>query len=104
MTTRHILGVDGGGTKTECALATLDTRTVAQARGGPSNHETVGYEAAAQTVADLVTELLAAAGTTADTIAGACFAMAGMDLEPDRDDIRNQIVTPLHLSCPHFFA
>jgi len=100
MSTPLVLGVDGGATKTECALATLDGAEVALGRGGPSNHESVGYDQAAATVAQLVTEALAHANAKIGDLAGACFAMAGMDLPPDRDHIRERIVDPLGLTCP----
>jgi len=102
MSAPFVLGVDGGGTKTECALAPAgnpDTE-LARVRGERSNHETIGYPRAAETVHGLVTELLDKAGTSTAEIAGACFAMAGMDLPPDREHIREHIVTPLGLSCP----
>ena len=95
-----VLGVDGGATKTECALATIDGKEVALRRGGPSNHEGVGYDQAAQTVERLVAEALAQADAEAGDVKGACFAMAGMDLPPDRDHIRERIVDPLGLGCP----
>lgn len=95
-----ILGVDGGATKTECGLATIEGEEVALRRGGPSNHEAVGYDEAARTVGGLVREALAQADAEIADIKGACFAMAGMDLPPDRDHIRERIVDPLGLTCP----
>ena len=92
--------MDGGASKTECALATIDGEQVALARGGPTNHEVVGYEQAAQTVRELVSEAVAQHGVSVSDVAAACFAMAGMDLPPDRDAILEQIVAPLGLSCP----
>ncbi|MBN1675105.1 MAG: hypothetical protein JXR37_28955 [Kiritimatiellae bacterium] len=95
-----IMGVDGGATKTECAVCTLDGEPRALTRGGPSNHEAVGYETAARTVGELVAQACAQAGTRTADIAAACFAMAGLDLPPDRDDIRRHIVDPLGLGGP----
>ena len=95
----YILGVDGGATKTECAVSGPDGEVPAIVRGSPSNHESVGYDEAARSVADVVGRALEAAQLSPGDILAACFAMAGMDLPPDRENIRERIVTPLGLDC-----
>ena len=100
MATAWYLGLDGGNTKTDCALQGPACPRMELVRGGPSNPETVGFETAADTVNLLVAQTLERAGATRQRISAACFAMAGMDLPPDRDAIRRQIVDPLELSCP----
>ena len=96
----YILGVDGGGTKTECAVSGPGGAEPAIMCGGPSNHEIVGYDEAARTVADVVGRTVQAAGIAPGNICVACFAMAGMDLPPDRENIMARIVEPLELDCP----
>jgi len=39
----YLLGLDGGGTKTECVLADSEGRIVARSTGGPSNPLRTGY-------------------------------------------------------------
>lgn len=94
------MGLDGGASKTECAIGRPDGFEPIVARGGPSNHEGIGYEAVARNVAEVVQRALDSAGVIATDIRGACFAMGGMDLPPDRDDIRHHAVDPLGLECP----
>ena len=96
----YILGLDGGATKTQCAVSVPDGADPTIMHGGPSNHETIGYDQAAAAVADVVHRTLAAAKLSPRDISAACFAMAGMDLPPDRDHIRARIVQPLGLDCP----
>src|SRR5882724_1450164 len=40
---RYVLGLDGGGTKTECVLMDESRVVVASSRGGPSNPLRVGF-------------------------------------------------------------
>ncbi|MBA4387719.1 MAG: hypothetical protein C0404_07040 [Verrucomicrobia bacterium] len=100
MSGKYVLGVDGGGSKTECAICTLEGTDQKMARGAGSNHESIGYDRAGQVVQELVCELLKESGIQEKDIAGACFAMAGMDVAPDRENIATIIVEPLGLSCP----
>jgi glucosamine kinase len=39
----YFLGLDGGGTKTDCVLADAEGRVVARASAGPSNPVRTGY-------------------------------------------------------------
>ncbi|MFH0963803.1 MAG: BadF/BadG/BcrA/BcrD ATPase family protein, partial [Planctomycetota bacterium] len=100
MSERFVLGMDAGATKTECALGTVGGRGLAVVRGGPGNYELVGFEDAARLAAELMSSALAQAGARKEEITAACFALAGMDLPPDREIIRRRIVDPLGLSCP----
>src|SRR3984957_12017541 len=40
---RYVLGLDGGGTKTECVLMDESRQVVTSSRGGPSNPIRVGF-------------------------------------------------------------
>ncbi len=53
----HVIGIDGGGTKTTAALADKEGEVVATKKAGSSNPRNVGLEGAAQVVADLVNGL-----------------------------------------------
>jgi N-acetylglucosamine kinase-like BadF-type ATPase len=48
---KYVIGVDGGGTKTEAALATLDGKILRVVRAGPSNLRNVGIKKAAENIA-----------------------------------------------------
>lgn len=100
MTRRLVLGMDGGASKTECSLATVEGVELALVRGGPSNHEVVGFDEAARCISDLVSQALGKVGAAIGDIRAACFALAGMDLPPDRPILRERIIDPLELNCP----
>ena len=44
MTEPHVLGVDGGNSKTDVALVASDGRLLAAIRGGTISHQQVGLE------------------------------------------------------------
>jgi N-acetylglucosamine kinase len=76
-----VLGVDGGGSRTVCVVADHDGREMARAFGGPSNHQSVGMDAARQAIAEAVAGARQAAGNP--PLAAACFGMAGLDRAED---------------------
>jgi len=51
----YIIGIDGGGTKTTCAIA-AGNNTVYQCIGGPSNFLTLGIEKTSQNIFNLIYE------------------------------------------------
>ena len=82
---RHgvLLGVDGGGTKTDVIVSDLDGRALGTGRVGCTNHETVGLEAAMSELARGVHGALTGAGATADDVVVAAFGLAGLDWHSD---------------------
>jgi N-acetylglucosamine kinase-like BadF-type ATPase len=81
-----VLAIDGGGSKTEVALVAADGSLLASARGGASNHQVVGRDAALAVLTSLVREVAAKAGLAAGApvAAYACACLAGADL-PDEE-------------------
>lgn len=57
-----VLGVDGGGTKTECVALSADGKVVGTGRGGPVNTNFVSSAVAARSLSDAARSALAAAG------------------------------------------
>jgi len=78
-----LLGVDGGGTKTDVLLATRDGRVVARARSGPSNHEAVGLDGALAALSQGVTACLSAAGAAEGDVVASGWGLSGVDFPPD---------------------
>ena len=70
------LGIDGGGTKTRCALGD-EARTLATAIAGASNVVRVGEAQAREALHASVREASAAARITPDRIANICIGAAG---------------------------
>lgn len=100
MTGRPVLGLDGGASKTECAVAAPGGARLALVRGGGSNHESAGFDGAAKVVRDVVGRALGEAGLRPGDLGAACFAMAGMDIPPDLAALERRVVLPLGLPCP----
>ncbi|GMU86593.1 MAG: N-acetylglucosamine kinase [Ignavibacteriales bacterium] len=50
----YIIGIDGGGTKTHCVLATRDKAPLFECSGGPSNFLMLGTETVSATILDLI--------------------------------------------------
>ncbi len=94
------LGVDVGATKTHALIADESGRVRGFGRGGPGNHELVGYDGLIRVLADVVGQAAAAAGVAVADIAGAGFGVGGYDWPSERDATMAALAT-LGLRCPH---
>jgi N-acetylglucosamine kinase-like BadF-type ATPase len=77
---RIAMGLDGGGTKTECVLMDESGRTLGRGRGGPSNSSRIGVEAAARGVREAATAALENAGLSMTQVKDVCAGLAGVAL------------------------
>lgn len=82
-----MVGIDGGGTKTEAALCREDGVIVALRRAGPSNYQTVGAERARTELEALLNALLDDAGVGAAEIELVYAGMAGVNGDEDRSRV-----------------
>jgi N-acetylglucosamine kinase-like BadF-type ATPase len=76
---RHILGVDGGATKTLAAVLDLHDRTLHLGHSGPSNEDAVGPRLAVKAILDATDQALARAGIAHAELSSAVVAVAGTD-------------------------
>ena len=72
----YYLGIDGGGTKTTCAVGD-ETRLLASATAGPSNVVRVGAFQARESLQRSVRQACAAAGITPEEISRTCVGGSG---------------------------
>lgn len=72
----HYLGIDGGGTKTTCALGD-ESRVLATVTAGPSNMFRVGEQRARESLHDAVRRACAAAGIAPREVACTCLGASG---------------------------
>jgi N-acetylglucosamine kinase-like BadF-type ATPase len=79
----HVLGVDGGTTKTIALVADMNGQIVGAARGGNSNWTGADVTQPMQVVATTVREALGAAGCTPADIEVGVFGLAGADWPED---------------------
>jgi glucosamine kinase len=78
---RFVLGIDGGATKTLAAVLDLTEGRVHLGRGGPSNQDAVGVDAAGQALFEAADQALAQAGISDRDLDAAVLAIAGTDTE-----------------------
>jgi N-acetylglucosamine kinase-like BadF-type ATPase len=83
-----VLGVDGGGSKTEVMVADLDGECLAVGRSGGSNWEGVGHDAAVEQIAVALDEALASAGLHRGDVVASAFGLAGIDWPSDVPPMR----------------
>lgn len=83
-----VLGIDGGGTKTDVGAVDGGGRLVGFASGGASNWEGVGVEAVGEVLAGLVSDVLRQAGVGPDDVRGSAFCLAGVDWASDTERLR----------------
>lgn len=81
----YILGVDVGGTKTECVVADEKEKIMGRGFGGGGNHQMCGIEKASESMQKAVSEALAQAGITLADVAYAVFGIAGADGPKDME-------------------
>jgi len=96
-----VVGVDGGGTKTDVIVADLDGDVVATARTGGTNHEMIGIERMIDTLDGVLSEALASAGADRADIAASVFGLAGVDWPSDVEMI-DAAIGSLELGGPRW--
>jgi glucosamine kinase len=75
---QYVLGLDGGGTKTECVLLDAAGKTIARCVAGPSNPVRVGVEAAVRAVEQVATMSLKAAHVNRGDVVAVGAGLAGV--------------------------
>ena len=80
---KYLIGIDGGGTKTDCAIADLSGKIINQISGKPSNFLVIGVEEAVENIFALIEEnLFALEGDFAD-VKQIVIGVAGAGREED---------------------
>ena len=79
----YVLGIDGGATKTLALAADFRGNVLGRGMSGASNYQTVGLDQAIAALKEASEAAMAAAGI--DRFEVACFGLAGVGRESDRD-------------------
>jgi N-acetylglucosamine kinase len=79
----YMLGIDGGGTKTIALAADFQGNVLGRGISGASNYQIVGLDRAIAALKEASEAAMAAAGI--DRFEVACFGLAGVGRESDRD-------------------
>ena len=83
----YIIGIDGGGTSTQGALADGELNILAEAEVDGTNYHNIGLEATRDRLEALLKELLTSADIRMEQVSGICLGGAGIDSENDREAI-----------------
>ncbi|HTU77829.1 MAG TPA: BadF/BadG/BcrA/BcrD ATPase family protein [Solirubrobacteraceae bacterium] len=78
---RHVMGIDGGATKTLAAVLDLEHKRLHLGHGGPSNEDAVGTQVAVHALLGAAEEAIAAAGIASSELGAAVLAIAGTNTE-----------------------
>jgi N-acetylglucosamine kinase len=86
---KHVLGVDGGGTKTHVVILDEEGRLLAEGTSGPSNYDDVGEEIARENIGRAVDAARARTHLPACPFDAVFLGMAGVVSAQDRQVIHN---------------
>lgn len=84
----YVLGIDGGASKTFALVADEQGRLLGFGKGGPANHQTVGFDAALRALEHAARDALSAAHVRPQDIEIVSYGLAGADLPEDFAMIR----------------
>jgi glucosamine kinase len=86
---RLVLGLDGGGTKTDCVLMDESGKILARSQAGPSNPLRVGFGAAIASIREAARAAVTEAGVSKDAkFAALCAGLAGAGPPESAEKIR----------------
>ena len=87
------LGIDGGGTKTDCVVLNEGGEIVGEGHGGPANALRAGYDVAFRSIREASAEALKSAQLRPADVTGVCAGLAGAG---QRSVVRRMTVFLIH--------
>lgn len=87
----YVIGVDGGGTKTEAAAYDMSGKQLGGSQGESSNPQAVTYEKAISNLKELFDGLFAQSGLDPSYCKAVCLGLAGVDSEEARAPFREAL-------------
>ncbi|MEM2940676.1 MAG: BadF/BadG/BcrA/BcrD ATPase family protein [Thermoproteota archaeon] len=88
---KYVIGIDGGGTKTEAALLNLNGKIISISEAGPSNHHNVGVEQSRRTIEEACVKAIRIAGVDANNVEIVVASLAGLDCSLDVNAMENAV-------------
>lgn len=80
---KYVIGIDGGGTKTQAALLKLDGEVLSCDESGPSNYHNVGVEKARRALEEVCLKVIRKAGVETEDVGIVVASLAGLDCNLD---------------------
>ena len=96
----YSIGIDGGGTKTDCVVLDADGSIIGEGHSGPANPLRSGYEAAFRSISEAAAEALKSARLHTGDVTSVCAGLAGAGR---RNVVRRTMVFLAH-EFPHAVA
>ncbi len=88
----YVIGIDGGGTKTQALLADTDGTILSEARGFGSNPQIIGYERAAKVLFNLVRECCGKIKQPVKAVHHIVAGIAGIGRPADKAQLQNALL------------
>jgi glucosamine kinase len=89
---QYVLGVDGGGSKTNAVIVGMDGNVLAEAQGGPTNLMTVGVKGAVPIIFDLVKSCAEKINAEATSLSSIVIGIAGAGRAVERTEFLNALL------------
>ena len=96
----YVIGIDGGGTKTEGILCNDSGDVRAFCSGGPSNHQYLPKQTVYQNIKNVVECLFRESGIRRKEVAGVFLGLAGAD-SPQDHQMLTELLKPLFKEIPY---
>lgn len=80
---KYYIGIDGGGTKLNAVLTDENLNVISKKIGGPGNFLIIGVEKVAQSISDLIVELLEESGLSIEQVKAVSVGLTGAGREDD---------------------
>lgn len=90
---RYVLGIDGGGTKTDAILVSPDGSLVTEEHAGPTNLQIVGTNQAATTIIKLIQDCCKKAGNSTSYIQSIVLGLAGAGRSIDKSTLLEELAS-----------
>ncbi|MGK7920085.1 MAG: N-acetylglucosamine kinase [Trichodesmium sp.] len=93
----NVLGIDGGGTKTEAILMNENYQVISSGKSGPSNYQSVGIEVAKNSIKNAIIQAVTNSNSHQE-ISGICLGLAGVGRPKDIEIVKNflqEIITDI---------
>jgi len=84
---QYVVGVDGGGTKTDVVLLDRSGNLIGKARGGASNYQVIGGKRLKEEILGCFSKLLTTTNVAANKIGHVFLGLAGAGRESDQKEI-----------------
>lgn len=96
----YVMGIDGGGTKTQCLITDLNGQVKGEGFGGEANYQLCGKEIAEASIRTAINHALNSAGIEIKEVKYAVFGLSGAD-EPLDFEVLEPICKSIMGEIPH---